>query len=89
MAKHTPFERLQLQRGYTLQKISPTTYPQDVINAQIRADVPLTRTEIESIVALLKTGSAFRCRIGKGRYCYGRTADEAINAALRAEGRSS
>lgn len=78
--------RLLKQRGFTLQKISPTTLPGDVISRHRRRPADGVREdEFPGILGLIKSGSAFRCRIGKARYWYGTTPSEAIQKALKNE----
>lgn len=73
---------IELNTGFSLQKVSPKTFPQDVITTSFRQGEKLTKTEQEAIVELVKSGSCYRCRVSKGRYHYSRTISNAIHAAL-------
>mgnify|MGYP003395185137 CR=1 FL=1 len=79
-------EKLIRQRGFTLQKISPTTLPGDVVSRHKRKEADgVPESEFPGILGLCKSGSCFRCRIGKGRFWYAETAAEAIKKALGGE----
>jgi hypothetical protein len=67
--------------SWKLDRLSPTTYPQDVT---IRLE-GLTQDEIEFIGESLRKGQCFRCRIAKGRYYFGVTPSAAIRLAVGAE----
>lgn len=74
--------RLLKQPGFCLQKVSPTTFPNDVITTHHRRGDKITEKEEKGIKELVRSGTAFRCRIGKGRYHYGSTVTDAIVGAL-------
>jgi hypothetical protein len=74
--------RLLKKHSFCLQKISPTTFASDVITTHRKRGEAMSQEEIDGIVKLVKTGTAFRCRIGKGRFCYGGTVTDALAAAL-------
>lgn len=80
----SPFEQLCQRHSFSLQRVSPATFPQDVIATYHRRGEKISRGETEAICKLVRTGTAFRCRIAKGRYFYGADANEAIRAALAA-----
>ena len=67
--------------SWTLQRISPRTFPQDVGTTLSRRG-GYSKREIEAIVDYVRQGTTFRCRIKKGRFHFGRTAAEAIEAAV-------
>jgi len=77
--------RLYKCRSFSLQRVSPTTFPQDVL-VRHRRDGRYTRKELAVIADMLNSRSVFRCRIGRGRYFYGLTITEAVAAALRHKG---
>lgn len=56
----------------------------ECLSGTIPSDV--TRGEAETVATLFrKRGRCYRCRIGKGRYFFGETADEAIEAAVKGQ----
>jgi hypothetical protein len=75
--------KLLRQPGFCLQKISRSTFPPDVVMTHRRKGDGYSEAELEGILELVKSGTAFRCRIGKARYYYGRTVAEAIDGALK------
>lgn len=70
-------QKLFNQRSFKLERISPTTAPIDVISR-----CQLSDTEKNALVSLIKKGSAFRCRVGRGKFRYGETATQAIRLAI-------
>lgn len=74
--------KLLKQRGFRLEKISPTTFPPDIITTHRRKG-GYTKKELGGILELVRSGTAYRCRIGKSRYFYGETPSDAIRLALR------
>lgn len=79
--------QLLRERSFRLEKISPATFPNDVIATYHRRGERITKKESEAIIALVRTGTAFRCRIGGGRYAYGKTVSEAIAGAMKHGGK--
>lgn len=75
--------KLLKQRSFRLEKISPATFPNDVIATYHRRGERITKKESDAIIALVRTGTAFRCRIGNGRYAYGQTVSNAIEVAVK------
>lgn len=73
-----PLDKLKECPSWRLEKLSPNTYTPDVI---IKHD--MTPTEIKAVTDLMKRKTCYRCRLAKGRFYYGATADEAIEAALK------
>lgn len=74
--------KLLKQRSFRLEKISPATFPSDVVATYHRRGERITKKECDAIVALVRSGTAFRCRIGNGRYAYGETVSDAIERAI-------
>jgi len=73
--------RLWNCRSFSLQRISPTTFPHDVL---VRAGKDgHTEKELKAIAKMLESRRVFRCRIGRGRYHYGLTLTDAVGAALK------
>ncbi len=64
-------------RSWRLDRMSPTTYPQDV---GVRC--PVAAAMQPELKAMMAEGQAFRCRIGTGRFFYARTLDVAARAAI-------
>lgn len=77
--------QLLRERSFCLQKVSRATFASDVIATHHRRGERVTKRETEAIIALVRSGEAFRCRIGKGRFVYGRTVSEAISGAIQRE----
>ena len=61
-----------------LHRVSPKTFARDLGG--------LSGEEINAVVALMLGGDCYRCRIASGRFYYGSTAQEAIEAAIAAQG---
>lgn len=72
------------QPSFCLQRLSPKTFPQDVVTTHFRSGSPLTVDDAEAVIGLMKGGSCFRCRIGKHPYRYASTPGEAVESALEA-----
>ncbi len=75
------FEQLNRLRSWKLERISPATFPHDIV-VKLKY---LTPKECDTIAAMIKTGTCYRCRIGKGRYFFGETSSAAIAAALNGQ----
>lgn len=72
-------EMLANTGSWKLERISPTTSPGDVA-MRLRSD--MSKQEIQGMMALLKMRTAYRCRIGKGRWYFGSTPEQAAKSAL-------
>jgi hypothetical protein len=68
--------------GWQLHRISATTALCDI---QFRASREMSETEIVALQDLLRTRHAYRCRIGKDRWHFGRTALEAAQEAANSQ----
>lgn len=68
-------------RSWRLERLSPTTYPQD-ITIKLKY---LSEGQADAIAGLMKRATCYRCRIGLGRYFFGETAVEAIELAVAKE----
>lgn len=83
MSFDTIFNQLiALHTGFSLQRVSPKTFPNDVVTTSFRQGEKLTKSEQEAIVNLVRRGTCYRCRISKGRYCYAMSISKAIELAL-------
>ena len=74
--------RLLREPSFVLQRLSPATFPNDVVTTQQRQGKPLTKTEAAAVIALMKGGSCYRCRVAKGPFRYASTPGTAIRSAL-------
>lgn len=66
--------------SWRLERISPTTFPRD-ITFKLSGLSPL---QLRRLADMIRAGVCYRCRIGKGRYHFGKTAAIAVTAALAA-----
>ncbi|MBC7853483.1 MAG: hypothetical protein IAF94_08610 [Pirellulaceae bacterium] len=73
--------KLDKVRSWKLERLSPATYPQD-ITLKLKY---LVEGQAQAIAKMLTSGTAYRCRIGKGRWYFSDSADGAIAAALEQE----
>lgn len=89
MAEANAIELLAEFHSWQLNRVSLTTYPQDIVSTARRQSQPLTEDEAVAVVRLMRAGSCYRCRIGKGRYYFGVTPREAIDQAIAAENAKS
>ena len=64
-------------RSWKLERLSPTTYAQD-----IGVRCPKARTMERELKGMLRSGQAFRCRIAGGEYFYARNIPDAVNDAI-------
>lgn len=85
MAKAKPktaMELLEPFHSWQLHRISPTTWPRDVMFSVNRTQA-MTSKELNGVLQLVNSRLCFRCRIGKGRYFFGKTALDAVQLAVR------
>lgn len=75
------FSQLNKFRSWKLERISHTTFPHD-ITIKLKY---LTAKDVERISNLIKGKSCYRCRIGTGKFFFGSTMSEAIEAAVANE----
>lgn len=80
-AERTALDVLEAFHSWQLNRVSATTYPPDVVVTARRQGQPLSDAEITTVAALMRGGSCYRCRIGKGRFYFG---DTPLAAAERA-----
>ena len=65
--------------------VSAATYPHDVAVTVRRSGQEFTDAEAEQVKGLIRHGTCYRCRIGRARFYFGRTALEAAGRAAAAE----
>jgi hypothetical protein len=84
-AKRTALDVLAEFHSWQLNRVSTTTYPHDVVVTARRQGHPLSDSEAKSVAHLMRHGTCYRCRIGKGRYYFGDSPLEAARRAAAAE----
>lgn len=84
MAKSDALTLLSRFHSWELNKISTTTFPGDVVATVRRSGQPMSPAEAEAVVAMVRGGHCYRCRIGKGRFFFGVTPGEAAGRAVDA-----
>ncbi len=84
MSAATALDVLAPFHSWALNRISPATYPPDVVVTVKRQSHPLTDAEAVAVAKLMREGACYRCRIGKGRFYFGKTALEAAKRAAAA-----
>lgn len=71
------FELFQTH-SFRLEKISQSTYPNDII-LKIK---DMSAAEADSIATMIKGGICYRCRIGQRRFFFAGTPEDAVRLAL-------
>lgn len=74
-------DRLMQYQSWRLERISVRTYPQD-ITVKLNE---LSGDEADAIQKMIRSGTCFRCRIGRGRWFFAVSVDEAIALAVNNE----
>lgn len=67
--------------SWQLNRVSPNTYPADVVVTLRRGDQVMSDAEAKAVAEWIRSGTCYRCRIGKGRFFFG---DTPLAAAKRA-----
>lgn len=80
----TALDVLEPYHSWQLHRVSPTTFPQDVV-VTVRRHQDLTDKELKAMWELVRSRTCYRCRIGKGRFYFGKIALDAANAAVAGE----
>lgn len=72
--------------SWKLERISPATFPPDIIVTFKRQGLAkdYSDAELEAIANLMRTGHCYRCRIAKNRWHFAATVQGAIEAAVKA-----
>jgi hypothetical protein len=83
--RKTALDLLAGHPSWQLNRMSTTTFPQDVVVTVRRSGQPLSEAEADTIMGWVRTGCCYRCRLGRGRFHFGRTPLEAARAAVAAE----
>jgi hypothetical protein len=72
--------------SWQLNRISTTTLPGDVVvTVKRQTGQTYTDAEFDGIKKWVRTGKCYRCRIGKGRFFFGASAEEAARRAVNAQ----
>ena len=73
-------QMLAAQRSWKLERISKFTAGGDIA---VKLSPSLGDPELRALAALIRCGSCFRCRLGRGRWHFGSSPEEAAAAALK------
>lgn len=82
--KRTALDVLAAFHSWQLSRVSATTYPADVVVTVKRKGQLISDVEAAAIARLVRFGTCYRCRIGKGRYFFAETAIAAATLAAAA-----
>jgi hypothetical protein len=69
-------------KSWQLHRISPATYPNDIVVKLSREEI-YSQAELAAIIVMLKSGVTYRARIGKRRYFFATDQFDAALAAMR------
>jgi hypothetical protein len=69
--------------GYTVQRMSRTTYVRDIANTHEKADDAESGKSFAIAAWAVRSGLCYRVRIAKGPYFYDKTAQGAAEQALK------
>lgn len=82
-----PLKLLEDCHSWQINKISPTTFSNDIQMTLRRKGQKVSEKEMKAIRNWMRNSTCYRVRIGKGRFFFGKSTEEAIQAALRHEKR--
>ena len=85
MARRGAMQMLEPYRSWSLERISPTTYPYDIL-VRLKKNGQIFSPEMEAeIASLIKQRTCYRCRIGRGPYYFAASALDAARLAINAK----
>ena len=83
-----PLQELMAMPSWTLQRMSPTTLPQDILLRHPVEPESGEVTDAADVARLIKEGKLFRARIAKEKFRYATTPEKAAKIALYAHHRA-